>query len=633
MTFFCDRCAGGAIELLLRCNLLKHCGSSLDFFYPKSTPHFCQTSLISIRTRLAFELDDRQLESGTVRGHARDIINRKGHPLGGTKFSILKLAALLRHLRGWGVKKRKLQDASSSDSLPQKQLLSLKNDTSFVLNWTRIYNEAMARLQNEDNLVKYECSILDQAQKMKIEQQYLDYLLNQVKTLRDFPPSYRPTVLLELKTIRCQNPYGDEIVLQKVVLPTCAMMANEIFGPHLDSVNLTGLISFCHPDQKFHIFQEVLKTIFKVAYETIGKVLLMRHLDMDPLMHHKIYFCDLLQLKMMYKMKHLNELRIELFSCKLDEILDVIYCCRFSLVFVSVNIDLDDSGLPPHDWELQEKLANLRIFLFRSPSKVGVEQLNQLCVTYLPKLQVVQEFASEFCTGEDLPRPDPEETNQDTHVSNLLHLTINLDTFLRGADEIHLRFPYVTHLKVFQKDGLFSEEVDLRTVEFLLNFSNVEHLDIRLSRPSTFNLILEKLLEAYDRKIKTLCVVSLSPRIQTCGISHIFQQCPNLEKLNFVSHQMEVDRLQPRINHLTELELLVTHISKNRSDLLSFILRSVCLERVKLIGQTENPKDVENVICSIQGTKAILRNLRSLVIDMDCVSIRQVKEDTFKSFL
>ncbi|XP_065334639.1 uncharacterized protein LOC135935937 [Cloeon dipterum] len=489
----------------------------------------------------------------------------------------------------------------------------------------------MAQLNNEDILVKYECSILDQAHKMKIEQQYLNFLLNQVKTLREFPPSYRPNVMLELNTIRCQNPYGDEMALQKVVSPTYAVMANEVLGPHLDLVDLTGLISFCHPDKKFHIFQEVLKTIFKVAHKTIGKVVLMRHLDMDPLMHQNIYFCDLLQIKMLYKMKYLNELRIELFSCKLDEILDVIYCCRFSLMFVSVNINMDDSALPPTDWELQEKLANLRIFLFRSPSRVGVEQLNQLCVKYLPKLQVVQEFASEFCNGEDLPRLDFEETTQD--VSNLLHLTINLDTFVRDADRIHLKFPYVTHLKVFQRDGLFSEEVDLRTVDSLLNFSDVEHLDIRLSRPSTFNLILERLLEAYDRKIKTLCVVSLSPRIQTCSISRIFQHCPNLKKFKFVSHQMEVDRLQPEINHLTELELLVTHISKDRSDLLSFILRSACLERVKLIGQTENPKDVENVVCSIQGTKAILRNLRSLVIDMDCASIGQVRKNTFKSYV
>ncbi|CAB3382132.1 Hypothetical predicted protein [Cloeon dipterum] len=327
--------------------------------------------------------------------------------------------------------------------------------------------------------------------------------------------------------------------------------------------------------------------------------------------------------------KRLREFRIELFTFKLDDVLDLIYFCRFSLVFVSVNLNLDDSVIFPSAWELQEKLINLRIFLFRSPSKARVKNLTQHCVRYLPKLQVVQEFATEFCTGQGVPLPDPEEASPT--ASNLLHLTIDLDTDLRDAKDIHLRFPHVTHLKVFQ-DDFFPVEVVLHTIDFLLKFSKVEHLEIRLSRQSTFSHILEKFFETYNIKIKTLSVVSLSPTIKTCSISHIFQQCPNLEKLNFVSHQMEVDQLQPEINHLTELELLVTHISKDRSDLLSFILRPPTLERVKLIGQTENVEDVENVTCSIQGTKRILRKLKSLVIDMDCASIGQVKKDTFESY-
>ncbi|XP_065335231.1 uncharacterized protein LOC135936368 [Cloeon dipterum] len=331
-------------------------------------------------------------------------------------------------------------------------------------------------------------------------------------------------------------------------------------------------------------------------------------------------------------MPRLRVLRIELFACKLDDVLNLSYCCRSSLVFVSVNLDLDDSVQLPNALELQEKLANLRIFLFHSESKALVELLSMHCARNLPKLQVVKEFASHFCNGEGLPLPDPEERSP--APSNLLHLTIDLDTILFEAEEIHLRFPHVTHLKMFQNDEFFPEDVDLlKTIDCLLNFSMVEHLDLRLSRPSTFNQILEKLFGRYKYRLKTLSVVSVSPTIKTCSISHIFQQCPHLEKLNFVSYEMEVDWLQPPINHLTELELLVTDISKARSDLLSFVLRPPTLERVKLIGQTENVQDVENVVRSIRNVDGILRNLKSLVIDMDCASIGQVKKENFKSYV
>ncbi|CAB3379989.1 Hypothetical predicted protein [Cloeon dipterum] len=471
----------------------------------------------------------------------------------------------------------------------------------------------MVANNSDEVLEKYELTILDRAQKLKMDLSYLDFLSTQVKTVRESPTNFS----LELKTSKCQNPNGNEAALQKVVLPSCEAMANEIIGPHLHLVDLTGFISFCHPDKKFHTFQDVL---------------LFRHLDLDPLFHQKICFSDLLSSDMLGKMQRIRELQIELFSFKLDEVLNLIFSCRSSLVFVSVNLDLDASVPLPPASELQEKLANLRIFLFRSPSKERVKQLKQLCVRHLPKLQAVQEFASEFCTGQGLPLPDPEESrNKKPPASNLLHLTIDLDTDLRDTKDIHLRFPHVTHLKVFQ-DKFFPVEVVSNKLDFLLNFCNVEHLDIRMSRPPTFNPILEELFKTYKMKIKTLSVVSLSPSIKTCSISHIFYQCPNLEKLNFVSYQMEVDELRPPINHLTELELLVTHISKDRSDLLSFILRSASLERVKLIGQTENVEDVDNVVCSIQGTRGILRNLKSLVIDMDCASIEQVNDDTFESY-
>ncbi|CAB3385439.1 Hypothetical predicted protein [Cloeon dipterum] len=411
-------------------------------------------------------------------------------------------------------------------------------------------------------------------------------------------------------------------------------MYHQVLSPHLDSVDLTGPISFCHPDERFQIFKSLLKDIFKVTHATIGKVLLFRHLDIDLLFHHRIYFCDMIHLSMLFKMPRLRELRIELFACKLNDLMDLIYCCRSSLVFVSVNLDLDDNVSLPPACELQEKLVNLRLFLFCSPSKTGNEQLRELCVRNLPKLQVVREFASEFCNGEGLPLPDPEELKyQDEPASNLLHLIVDLDTNLPEAEEIHLRFPHVTHLKVLQNDVFSSEEVDLQTIDFLLNFSKVEHLDLRLSRPSTFNRILERLFGTYESRIKTLSVVSLSPMIKTCSISHIFQQFPNLEKLNFVSYRMDYDLSRPPINHLTELELLVTHISKDRSDLLSFILRPPTLERVKLIGQTENVEDVENVIRSIRDANGILRNLKSLVIDMNCASIGHVKKANFESYV
>ncbi|XP_065336565.1 uncharacterized protein LOC135937344 [Cloeon dipterum] len=486
----------------------------------------------------------------------------------------------------------------------------------------------MVTNNSEEILEKCECAILDRAQKLKMELCFLDLLSTQMKTVRESPTNFS----LELKTSKCQNPYGNEEALQKVVLPTCEAMVDEMLGPHLHLVDLTGLISFCHPDKKFQTFQDVLKKIFKVAHETLGKVLLFRHLDLDPLFHQQISFSNLLPSDMLCNMQRLRELRIELFSFKLDELLNLIFSCRSSLVFVSVNLDLDASVPLPPASELQKKLVNLRIFLFRSPSKAAVKQLNQLCVRNLPKLQVVQEFASEFCTGQGLPLPDPKESrNKNPPASNLLHLTIDMDTDLRDANDIHLRFPHVTHLKMFQ-DQLFPVDVVSHQLDFLLYFSNVEHLDIRMSRPLTFNPILEELLKTYKMKIKTLSVVSLSPSIKTCSISCIFYQCPNLERLNFVSHQMDVDALRPPINHLTELELLVTHISKDRSDLLSFILRSASLERVKLIGQTENVEDVENVVCSIQGTRGILRNLKSMVIDMDCATIEQVYDETLEAY-
>ncbi|CAB3385440.1 Hypothetical predicted protein [Cloeon dipterum] len=497
------------------------------------------------------------------------------------------------------------------------------------LNTFKVFKE-MAGFTVKEALVIGECHILDRARKPTLELLCLKNLLSKYKALRVSPPEIRLNVLFELKTIKCNNPNGDEDVLEMAIFPTYIMAATEIIGPHLDLVDLTGLISFCHPKNKFDYFQEVLQKIFRVAHETISKVLLFKHLDLDLLFHCKINFCNLIHHTILFKMPRLRELRIELFACQLDDLMDLIYCCRSSLVFVSVNLDLNDFVLPLAS-ELQEKLASLRIFLFRSESKAGVEQLNQFCVRNLPKLQVVQEFASEFCTGEGLPLPDPEE--RPPAPSNLLHLTVNLDTILPDEEEIHLRFPHITHLKVFQNDEFFPEEVDLKTIDCLLNFSMVEHLDFRLSRPSTFNRILEKFLGTYKYMIKTLSVVSLSPTVKTCNISHIFRQCPNLEKLNFVSYEMEVDWFQPPINHLRELELLVTHITNDRSDLLSFILRPPTLERVKLIGQTENVDDVKNVIRSIRNVDGILRNLKSLVIDMDCPSIGQVKQATFESYV
>ncbi|XP_065335118.1 uncharacterized protein LOC135936286 [Cloeon dipterum] len=490
----------------------------------------------------------------------------------------------------------------------------------------------MAERTVQETLERCECTILERAQFLILEQRCLEMLLAKYKAIRVTPESHRSKVLLELKTFKSKHPNGDAWVLQATILPACVIMYHQVLSPYLDSADLTGPISFCHPDERFEIFKTLFKDIFKCARATISKVLLFRHLDLDLLLHHRIYFCDLIHHTWLFKIPYLRELRIELFACKLEEVMDLIYCCRFSLVFVSVNLDLEDPGSLPPAKALQEKLANLRLFLFCSASKTANEQLNELCVTNLPKLQVVQEFASHFCTGEGLPLPDPDETSPT--ASNLLHLTIDLDTVLPKAEEIHLRFPHVTHLKVFQNDELFfSEEVDLKTIDHLLHFSKVEHLDLRLSRPSTFNQILEKLFGTYKSKIKTLSVVSVSPMIKTCSISHIFQQCPHLEKLNFVSHRMDFDLSRPPINHLTELELLVTHISKDRSDLLSFILRPPTLERVKLIGQTENVEDVENVVRSIRNVDGILRNLKSLVIDMNCASIGQVKKENFESYV
>ncbi|CAB3386812.1 Hypothetical predicted protein [Cloeon dipterum] len=391
----------------------------------------------------------------------------------------------------------------------------------------------------------------------------------------------------------------------------------------LKIMDVTGFMSFCPHDLKYDVFRDLVIKIAKDAPKIEELVLL----DNTEELNEVECSLDRTLLEEFGKLKQLRVLVVHEPLCFNADELQKLGQGLPSLRFLDINL-LFNSQLPTTEQLLS--LSHLRVFLFSLDADLTRSlQFASCCVDHLPNLQAVYELASEFGSHQEFEFSD-EAANPGT--SNLTHLSVFSSYNFRNC--IDVKFPRVTHLKI-ECIGDFPEQ----NLQPLLKFKRVKSLQLNIGYSKAMLDFSLMFFKCYGMKLVELSV--------ECRLTNVFftleqisEDCPKLEKLKLWCREInkcesqKMDNLFPLFPNLKELELHLTdEISNNGyKGILSKILQSPRLEKVKLIGSTKDSKDLYAAISKVDSG-LILGQLKTLIIDMNCFNMASLNQIFFKYYI
>ncbi|CAB3366749.1 Hypothetical predicted protein [Cloeon dipterum] len=193
---------------------------------------------------------------------------------------------------------------------------------------------------------------------------------------------------------------------------------------------------------------------------------------------------------------------------------------------------------------MKKSMSNLQVFLYNASAEY---HLRRLCMDHLPNLQVIEDFASEFCSMQDFIPFALDRISHET--SNLRHLLVDFGQEETTSENVHLTHSLVSHLWVFWYEEWVRDESQWQP---LLKFSNIESLSTARGVQMTFK--------------------------------EIFSACPRLEKLELATIINDPEPIT-FFARLMEIEIYFKSSYESKYEL-SNILSAPDLKKVTLFGNS-----------------------------------------------
>ncbi|CAB3381111.1 Hypothetical predicted protein [Cloeon dipterum] len=308
------------------------------------------------------------------------------------------------------------------------------------------------------------------------------------------------------------------------------------------------------------------------------------------------------------KMEHLQVLRIEEFEIL---ICDLSWLCKElqNLRFISVDICGSEILMMGPEIIL-DSFKRLKAFFFRmtATSSQDMIEFKNLCQMNLFNLQVLEDFASDFCSQR--------KYQYASHMigdRNLRHLCLNLQ-YEKAEEGLHKWFPHVTHLKIEGPTTLSDYEWK---IEPLLKFFPSKIESLHLSHVP-LEIVLQ-FLTSYGSDLQSLFLGnSIFLKESESSLKPIFDLCPKLESVGLV----EIEGTLPKSTFTMLNEVILKY------DTVLDILIAPNLEKVTLLGQVVN-EDHMRRLTDLISKKEALGKLKTLVVCIECNSITEVKQPFF----
>ncbi|CAB3370405.1 Hypothetical predicted protein [Cloeon dipterum] len=407
------------------------------------------------------------------------------------------------------------------------------------------------------------------------------------RSIQFLEPNLRRTVLLQLLRTTCLRLDRNDEDIKTVMRPALVLLMS--LHVDVDVLDMTGFASFSPKAKRYRLLQGAINMVSIHATDLEAFSVLREESSRECVPEEQVLspFCT----QAFIRLESLQMLRMEVFDFGLMDLMLV--CERLTkLRYLSVNIE-NEFELPTVE-RLKKSFHRLTAFFFQSAAAVErIELLKNLCKIHLPKLQVIGNFASVFCSQNNY-----HFSPHQVEGRNLRHLTLNLQ-YVRTGEEVHLMFPNVTHLMITGSDSSWE-------VQPLLLFSNIESLHLSLvSSEAVLNF-----LTTYGPDLHSLYLAEF---ISDLSLDQIFSLCPRLERIGLFIEDPEVP-----VNSLPLLKEVML-----KSVTVSNILNAPNLQKVTLNEQCVNNDDLR-MVTDLINTGQVLRKVETIAINLHCHTVEEI---------
>ncbi|CAB3384493.1 Hypothetical predicted protein [Cloeon dipterum] len=426
-----------------------------------------------------------------------------------------------------------------------------------------------------------------------------------VNSAKNFAPNIRSAALLKLLSVQNYNKLERrDADITQIMKPALDLLLTD--ESDVEVLDLTGLVSYSPVADRYDYLESATIEVSEKATNLLSLSILQEESLRVEDQTLSPEFLDAFS-----KMEHLQVLRIEDFDIDFQDLMQLCKKLR-GLRFISVNISEYDFNIPTLE-KLRGSFQLLKAFFFRSTASMQhILEFRNLCKLHLPNLQVIMDFASDFCCQSEY-----QYAPHKIEGRNLRHLGLNLQYEKQAEEGVHELFPYVTHLKIEGPDNFSDYEWKIKP---LLKFSQSEIESLHLSHVPP-EIVLQ-FVTTYGSDLQSLYLGNTIYRKDSeSSLDSIFTICPKLERVGLVDIEGPVIQM----NCLTK-KVIKEVILKYET--VFDIMIAPNLEKVTLMGQVVNEDDLRR-LTDLISKKGALRKLETLVVAMECNSIYEVKQPYF----
>ncbi|CAB3379084.1 Hypothetical predicted protein [Cloeon dipterum] len=334
-------------------------------------------------------------------------------------------------------------------------------------------------------------------------------------------PNIRKAVLLKLLSTKklSMRLERDDEDMKLFMIPALALLLET--DSNVEVLDLTGYVSHCPRTRRYVLLELAINYVSARATNLLSLSILKEGCFRENMPGMQVFNRNYMQA--FVKLEHLQVLRIEEFEI---DVQDLMWLCEKlrHLRFVSVNISEHYFNIPTLE-ELRDSFQFLKAFFFRSTASVQhILEFRNLCKMYLPNLQVIMGFASDFCSQREYQYAPHMKKER-----NLRHLGLNFQ-YEKADKDVHFMFPRVTHLMIEGPDKFSNNEWQIKP---LLKFSISEIESLHLSHVPP-EIVLQ-FVTTYGPNLHSLFLGnSICLKDSESSLDRIFELCPKLERVGLV---------------------------------------------------------------------------------------------------
>ncbi|XP_065337353.1 uncharacterized protein LOC135937924 [Cloeon dipterum] len=315
---------------------------------------------------------------------------------------------------------------------------------------------------------------------------------------------------------------------------------------------------------------------------------------------------------MVEKLSNLRDLQVLQLEVVIFNLPDLVRLSQRLKRLRLISTNLTEIIAMPAVEDLKESFEGLKVFLFwTQANQANRRAFTRFCIENIPTLQVVGDFANEFCTVNDF------YLNAETLIwpgsSDLRHFTLDLNYEIIPTD-LHTRFKKINHLKIIWTNQENSDDKKpFRNEELLKKFKKITSLDL-LGVP--YSTILSRFLNknSYGSTLLALHVTEVGNHHVGLTYNQVFKDCTKLEKL-FLDVDDSAQRITEKFPPLKELKLNLQRFKRNSRTLWD-VLKAPKLEKIELMGELTYPEDLDKLQPLLARHPRSLRKLKTLIVNL-----------------